>query len=124
MERPNSNVRRRRGKPEPEPESIPTPTPIDNESSNFQLSIPNNPSSNENNNIVNIVICDGSNKLPITMSELGLNPESTLLDLREVIKTTPTITDRIKASCFNFHKIIWTEVNNLASRCLNKKKYK
>lgn len=81
-------------------------------------------SSNANNNPVNIIICDGSNQFQITMSELGLNQNSSLLDLYKKIKDTPTITDHINTSCFNFHKIVGLQVNNAVSRCLNIEKYR
>jgi len=54
----------------------------------------------------NIAICNGSEKIPITTSELGLNEETTLFNLQKMMKNTSTVTDRIKASFFNFRKTI------------------
>jgi hypothetical protein len=74
--------------------------------------------SKPNNNLVKIFICDGSKEYRITMEELGLNEESTLLELHKMIKKTPTIADRIKPSPLNLHKFAELQVNSNASRAI------
>jgi hypothetical protein len=74
--------------------------------------------SKPNNNLVKIFICDGSKEYRITMEELGLNEESTLLDLHKMIKKTPPIADRIKPSPLNFHKFAELQVNSNASKAI------